>query len=97
DLNPYLLFAVLLAAMMEGMQQKLVPDNPVTGDGYSQETELLPVYMQDAVKRFGESNFIKTNLGSELQRIYTLTKEQEIAEFRRRITALEYQSYLEIL
>jgi glutamine synthetase len=97
DANPYLLFAVLLAAMMEGMQQKLVPDNPVTGDGYSQETELLPVYMQDAVKRFGESNFIKTNLGSELQRIYTLTKEQEIAEFRRRITALEYQSYLEIL
>ena len=36
-------------------------------------------------------------MGAELQRIYTLTKEQEIAEFRRRITELEYRSYLEQL
>ena len=35
--------------------------------------------------------------GTELQRIFTLTKEQEIDEFRRRISTLEYQSYLERL
>ena len=32
-----------------------------------------------------------------MQRIFTLTKEQEIDEFRKRITTLEYQSYLEKL
>ena len=69
----------------------------MSGDGYAQELETLPVYIQDAVRIFSASEFIKTNLGSELQRIFTLTKEQEIAEFRRRITDLEYQSYLEKL
>ncbi len=97
DANPYLLFAVLLSAMLEGIKQNLDPGEPITGDGYSQERDLLPVYIQDAVKIFSESEFIKTNLGSEVQRIYALTKEQEIAEFRKRITTLEYQSYLEKL
>jgi glutamine synthetase len=97
DANPYLLFSVLLSAMLEGMQNKLNPPLPVSGDGYSQEQETLPVYIQDAVKIFSESEFIRDNLGPELQRIFTLTKEQEISEFRRRITDLEYQSYLEKL
>jgi len=97
DANPYLLFAVLLSAMLEGIKQGLDPGDPISGDGYSQEKELLPVYIQDAVKIFRESEFIKTNLGSEVQRIYALTKEQEIAEFRKRITTLEYQTFLEKL
>jgi glutamine synthetase len=97
DANPYLLFAVLLAAMLDGIEQNLSPGNPITGDGYSQEEATLPVYMTDAVKLFSESDFIRSALGPELQRIFTLTKEQEIAEFRRRITTLEYQSYLEKL
>jgi len=97
DANPYLLFAVLLSAMFEGMQTKMTPPLPVSGDGYAQEQDTLPVYIQDAVKQFSESEFIKAHMGEELQRIYTLTKEQEIAEFRRRITDLEYQSYLEKL
>ena len=97
DANPYLLFAVLLSAMLDGIEQNLSPGDPITGDGYSQEKDKLPVYMPDAVKLFSESDFIRHSLGGELQRIYTLTKQQEVAEFRRRITALEYQSYLEKL
>jgi glutamine synthetase len=97
DANPYLLFAVLLSSMLEGIKQGLDPGTPITGDGYSQEKDSLPVYIQDAVKIFSESEFIKANLGGELQRIYALTKEQEIAEFRKRITTLEYQTYLEKL
>ncbi len=97
DANPYLLFAVLLASMMAGMRGKVSPGKPITGDGYAQITESLPVYMHEAVAMFSASGFIRDNLGSEIQRIFTLTKEQEIAEFRHRITALEYQSYLERL
>jgi glutamine synthetase len=97
DANPYLLLAVLLSAMLDGIEQNLSPGDPITGDGYTQETEKLPVYMPDAVKLFSESDFIRHSLGSELQRIYTLTKQQEVEEFRRRITLLEYQSYLEKL
>jgi glutamine synthetase len=51
--------------------------------------------MHDALQLFRRSDFIHGALGGELQRIFTLTKEQEAAEFRRRISLLEYQSYLE--
>ena len=97
DANPYLLFAVLLSAMREGILANLSPGKPVTGDGYAKEKKLLPVYMPDAVRIFSESDFIRKAMGPEFQRIFTLTKEQEIAEFRRRITTLEYRSYLEQL
>ena len=97
DANPYLLLAVLLAAMLDGIEQNLSPGDPISGDGYTQERENLPVYRPDAVKLFSESDFIRHSLGSELQRIYTLTKQQELEEFRKRVTTLEYQSYLEQL
>ena len=97
DANPYLLFAVLLASMLDGIEKELKPSKPITGDGYAQEKTPLPVYMQDALSAFSESDFIRAALGGELQRIFTLTKQQEIEEFRSRITALEYQSYLERL
>lgn len=97
DANPYLLFAVLLSAMLDGIEQNLSPGDPTTGDGYAQESDKFPVYMPDAVKLFSESDFIHHSLGTELQRIYTLTKQQEVEEFRKRITLLEYQSYLEKL
>ena len=53
--------------------------------------------MPDAVSLFSESDYIRNALGGELQRIFTLTNEQEMAEFRKRITTLEYQTFLERL
>jgi glutamine synthetase len=97
DANPYLLLAVVLSAMLDGIEQNLSPGNPISGDAYAQAEAILPAYMPDAVKLFSESDFIRTALGPELQRIFTLTKQQEIEEFRKRITSLEYQSYLEQL
>ena len=83
--------------MLDGIQENLSPGDPTTGDGYAQEEASLPVYMPEAVRLFRESDFIRNALGPELQRIYTLTKTQELDEFRKRITTLEYQSYLEKL
>ncbi len=97
DANPYLLFAVLLASIFEGLKQEMDPGEPISGDGYEQVDELLPQYMPDAVRRWRNSDFIRSQLGEEIQRIFTLTKEQEFEEFRRRITTLEYQTYLERL
>jgi glutamine synthetase len=98
DANPYLLFASILGAMLEGMEQQLAPPKPTAGDGYAQ-TGLapLPQYMHEALELFSQSDFIRSALGGELQRIFRLTKTQEVEEFRRRVTALEYQTYLQRL
>ncbi len=53
--------------------------------------------MPDAVNLLIESESIRNSLVSDLPSIYTLTKQQEVEEFRKRITPLEYQSYLEKL
>ena len=97
DTNPYLVFAVLLASIIDGIDKQLNPGAPIAGDGYEQAGTTLPTYLSDAVELFEHSDFIHRNLGSELQRIYSLSKWQENAEFRGRITELEYQSYLEKL
>ena len=97
DANPYLLFSVILSAMLDGIEQNLSPGDPISGDGYAQETSSLPIYMPDAMQLFDDSDFIRQSLGDELQRIYTLTKQQEIEEFRKRISPLEYQTFLQQL
>ena len=97
DANPYLLFSVILSAMLDGIEQNLSPGDPISGDGYAQETASLPVYMPDAMQLFDDSDFIRQSLGNELQRIYTLTKQQEMEEFRKRISTLEYQTFLQQL
>jgi glutamine synthetase len=97
DANPYLLFAVILAAALDGIERGLSPGPPTSGDGYRDQTDELPVHMQDALRIFGKSSFISSALGPEMQRIFGLTKEQELEEFQRHITALEYHAYLERL
>jgi len=97
DANPYLVFAVLLSSIIEGIAQQLDAGEPIEGDGYEQGGDTLPLYLAEAITLFQESDFIRRNLGKELQRIYSLSKLQENAEFRARISELEYQSYLEKL
>ncbi len=97
DANPYLSFAVILACVLEGINENLSPGDPVEGDGYAQQTGSLPLYMPEAVRQFQASDFIRNSLGPELQKIYSLSKEQEIEEFRKHVSAFEYRSFLERL
>jgi glutamine synthetase len=95
DVNPYLLFAVILAAMKEGMSQATDPGEPVSGDAYSQQGAPLPFYLHEALARFADSEFIARNLGLELRRTFTLSKQQEIDEFRRTVSSFEHHAFLE--
>lgn len=97
DANPYLVFAAILAAALDGIERGLSPGDPVRGNGYDSTGPLLPIHMHEALKFFSGSSFVSTALGPEMQRIYNLTKSQELAEFQRHITSLEYQAYVERL
>ena len=43
---------------------------------------------------FEKSKFIGDNFGEVFQRTYALTKQQEIDEFDKQVTALEYDACL---
>jgi glutamine synthetase len=73
------------------------PGEPISGNSYSSDGRRLPVAMHEALELFRESSFVSEAIGMEMQRSFTLTKEQELTEFSRHVTSLEYQAYIERL
>jgi len=94
DASPHLVIAAIIAGMLYGIENKLEAPSPVVGDAYKQHKPELPNNWLGALDKFSQSEFIRNYLGQEFQRIYTSTKRQEIAEFDKHITPLEYQTYL---
>ena len=94
DANPHLVIAGILAGMLYGIDKVIDAPAPLSGDAYEQCEPSLPDNWADAVNAFRNSDFVREYLGADLQRVLTLTKEQEMAEFEKHISPLEYQSYL---
>lgn len=94
DASPHLVIAAIIAGMLYGIENGLDAPPPVVGDAYKQHEAELPDNWPEALKRFRESAFIREYLGEDFQRIYASTKQQEIAEFDKHVTPIEYQAYL---
>jgi len=94
DANPYLVIAAILAGMLHGIENKLEAPEPMEGNAYDKLPASLPRYWPDALTRFESSKFIGDNFGAEFQRVYSLTKRQEMDEFDRQVTPLEYDACL---
>ncbi len=92
DAQPHLVVAAILAGMLRGIEQGLQPPLPMEGNAYEQLPASLPRYWPDALACFAGSDFVRDYLGEEFQRVYTLVKEQEMAEFDRQVTPLEYDA-----
>jgi glutamine synthetase len=97
DANPYLVFAAILAAALDGIERGLSPGEPVSGDGYSQDGPLLPIYMQDALRLFGDLQLYQHRPRARNAAHLRPDQGQELAEFQRHITSLEYHAYVERL
>ncbi len=94
DCNPYLAFASLLGSALHGLQTKADPGAETFGDKRSPAAPPLPIAWSSAVDKFADSSYISGIFGSAFQRSFTATKRQEIGEFRRRISDVEYDAYL---
>jgi glutamine synthetase len=94
DAHPHLVIAAILSGMLYGIENKLEAPEPMEGNAYEQLPASLPRYWPDALANFSSSEFIGEYLGSEFQRVYTLLKEQEMDEFDRQVTPLEYDACL---
>ena len=91
DLNPYLAFAALLAAGIDGMEKKMKLEPAYSGNAYDQSKELreVPKTLREAAALLDGSKFLRDAMGDDVVDHYLHTAEWEQFEFDRRITDLE--------
>ena len=94
DCNPYLAFAALLGAMLDGMDAKADPGPESVADRTGAAAPKLPIAWSAATDAFATSPRAASIFGATFQSIFTACKRQEIAEFRRRVSDVEYDAYL---
>ena len=91
DLNPYLAFAALIAAGLDGIEKKTALEGVTSGDVYDTTRKLreIPKTLRDATTLLDESKFLRGAMGDEVVDHYVHTAKWEQFEFDRRITDLE--------
>lgn len=91
DLNPYLAFAALIAAGLDGIEKKMELEPVVSGDIYDTSRKLreIPKTLREATRLLDESDFLRKVMGNEVIDHYVHTAQWEQFEFDRRVTDLE--------
>lgn len=103
--NPYLAFAVMLAAGLDGIESEMTPPDPVEEDVYhfdeSRLTELgiaqLPGSLDEATRALADDDVLLDALGEHTARSFLEAKRAEWDEYRTQVTEWELQRYLETL
>ncbi|MHA1251536.1 MAG: glutamine synthetase family protein [Candidatus Helarchaeota archaeon] len=103
--NPYLQFAILLHAGLEGIEKKIEPPEPtdlnVYDLNYDQRKELgiisLPESLSEALNEMKKSSLVKKALGDQLYKNFLKIKFEEWDEYRIQVTKWEINRYLKEL
>lgn len=91
DLNPYLAFAALIAAGLEGIEQKMGLEPAFSGDAYDPKKKLreIPKTLREATALLDRSKFLRNAFGDDVVDHYVHTAKWEQFEYDRRITDWE--------
>ncbi len=103
--NPYLAFAVMLTAGLEGIEKKLTPPAPVTDDVYEWSDEertahgvgVLPGSLREALDALADDQLLQEGLGHHIYQAYYRAKSLEWDEYRIHVSEWERERYLETL
>jgi glutamine synthetase len=78
DVNPYLMLAAILGAGLIGIEGKMTPPAPITGNAYALDLPLLPDTWAEAIEVFETSETVRGIFPAELIRNLVMTKRQEL-------------------
>jgi glutamine synthetase len=100
--NPYLAFAVMLEAGLDGVLRNLVPPGPVERNLYTMSADerralganLLPRSLEEALRALGSDPLILETLGTHASERYLEAKWLECEEYQQCIHAWETEKYL---
>ena len=102
--NPYLAFAVMLKAGLDGIKNKITPPDPVEENIYHMDEadrqrrnlKSLPGSLGEALAEMQTDPLIKEALGEHIYERFLDGKTQEWDEFRMQVTPWELEKYLPI-
>jgi glutamine synthetase len=91
DLNPYLAFAALLAAGLDGIENKMALEPAFAGDAYDKSKKLreIPKTLREATELLDGSKLLRKALGDDVVDHYVHTARWEQFEYDRRVTDWE--------
>ena len=100
--NPYLAFAVCLAAGLDGLQHKIMPPNPVSASVMDMTKEermkleigALPFDIKEAVDALEKDSLLCRVLGNHISEKYVKEKRAEWADYCEQVTNWEIDNYL---
>lgn len=103
--NPYLAFAVMLAAGLEGIEKKYPLPDPVEENVYhmteeerrKRGIESLPGSLIEAIEITEKSELVRNALGDHVFTNFIENKKIEWDNYRRQVTTYELETYLPIL
>ena len=101
--NPYLAFAVMLAAGLDGIERKLDPGEPINKNIYDMSERekrhhrirQLPANLWEAIQSFKKSDLIKETLGGHIWCSFIEAKEAEWRQYIEVVHPWELEQYLE--
>jgi len=88
--NPYLAFAVMLAAGLKGIEEGYVLEPSV-------DPAPLPANLHEAIVAMEESQLIRQTLGEHVFEFVLRNKRAEWQDYRRQVSAYELDRYLPVL
>lgn len=100
--NPYLAFAAVLQAGLDGIEKGMTPPSPEDSNIFELTTQerkqadihSLPKTLHDAIKEFKNSDFAKMAVGEHVYKKYIEAKEEEWREYSTRVSQWEIDKYL---
>ena len=100
DVNLYVAAATVLSAAAHGIEHRLDPGTPVTGNGYAAPPApnahaSLPATWHESLRRARDSIFLREALGEGFLKVFLAIKQQELARFEAEVTETDRAWYLE--
>lgn len=100
--NPYLAFAAMLEAGLDGIAKRMTPPDPVADDVFewtmaereAQGVDVLPGTLYEALEALAEDSVIQNALGSHIYEVYDRAKRVEWEDFRIHVSSWELERYL---
>lgn len=103
--NPYLAFAVMLAAGIEGIKNKYSLPEPIEKNMFKadnrkkkrKKSETLPESLHEAIALTEKSKLVRETLGDDILSKFLANKKMEWEKFNQVVTSFELDNYLNIL